>query len=92
MVNLLKNLRPFQNYIFKIQWEINFLAFLNIDQNTPKKIQNINYIELYQKAALKTSFGLQEVPELENIHFHFHAFSSWGTSRGRKSVFKAFFP
>ena len=31
------------------------------------------------------------VPELENMHFHFHAFSSWGTSRRRKSVFKAFF-
>ena len=27
MVNLLKNLRPFQNYNFKIQWAINFVTF-----------------------------------------------------------------
>ena len=37
MVNLLKNLRPFQNYIFKIQWEIHFLTFLNIVRNSSKK-------------------------------------------------------
>jgi hypothetical protein len=37
MVNLLKNLRPFQNYILKIQWEIHFLTFSNTDQNAPKK-------------------------------------------------------
>ena len=36
MVNLLKNLRPFQNYIFKIQWEIHFFTFLNIGRNSSK--------------------------------------------------------
>ena len=36
MVNLLKNLRPFQNYNFKIQWEIHFFTFLIIDQNALK--------------------------------------------------------
>ena len=34
-----KNLRPFQNYIFKIQWEIHFFTFSNTDQNAPKKIR-----------------------------------------------------
>ena len=34
---LLKNLRPFQNYNFKIQWEIHFFTFLIIDQNALKK-------------------------------------------------------
>ena len=37
MVNLFKNLRPFQNYNFKIQSEINVLTFLNIGQNSSKK-------------------------------------------------------
>ena len=37
IVNLLHNLRPFRNYIFKIQWEIHFLTFLNIGQNSSKK-------------------------------------------------------
>ena len=91
MVNLLKNLRPFRNYIFKIQGEIHFFTFPNTDRKGPKKIQNSNYIALYQKTALRTDIGLREVPELENMRFHFHAFSGWGTSRGQKSVFKAVF-
>ena len=37
IVNLLKNLRPFRNYISKIQWEIHILTFLNICQNSLKK-------------------------------------------------------
>ena len=35
MVNLLKNVRPFQNYILKIQWKIHFFTFSNTDRNTP---------------------------------------------------------
>ena len=37
MVHLLKNLRPFWNYIFKIQWGIYFLTFSYTDRNAPKK-------------------------------------------------------
>ena len=37
--NLLKNLTPFRNYIFKIHWEIHFFTFLNIDWNAQKKIR-----------------------------------------------------
>ena len=33
-----KNLRQFQNYILKIQWEIHILTFSNTDRNAPKKI------------------------------------------------------
>ena len=43
MVNIIKNLRPFKNYNFKIQWEIHFLTFFNIDPNSSKK----NRIEIW---------------------------------------------
>ena len=46
---------------------------------------------LYEKTALKIDIGPWEVPELENMHFHFNAFSGQGISRGPKLVFKAFF-
>ena len=76
----------------KIQWEIHFFTFLNIDRNAPKKIQNRKYIRLYEKNAFGFNFGPREVPKLENMHFHFHAFSGWGTSRGPKLNPKAVFP
>ena len=53
--------------------------------------QNSNYITLYEKNAFGFNFGPWEVPELENMHFHFHAFSGWGTSRDKKSGLKAVF-
>ena len=56
MVNLLKNLRPFQNYIFKIQWEIHFLTLSNTDWNPPKKIQNRNMDILIWNLFLKSIF------------------------------------
>ena len=37
LVNLLKNLRPFQNYNFKIQWKIHFFTFLNVVRNSSQK-------------------------------------------------------
>ena len=75
-INLSKKLRQFPNYILKIQWEIHFLLFQILTK-------------MLQKTALKTDFELRKVPELENMHFHFHAFSGWGTSWGPNSVFKA---
>ena len=44
-------------------------------------------IQLYSNP----DFGLREGRALENVHFQFHAFSSWGASRGPKSDFKAVF-
>ena len=35
-------------------------------------------------------FGLREVPKLENLHFHFHAFSGWSTSWGPNFFWKQF--
>ena len=32
------------------------------------------------KNAFGIDFGAQEVPKLINMHFHFYAFSGWGTS------------
>ena len=80
---------PRPNHFLKIQWEIHFFTFLNIDRNAI--FFNSNYIALYEKTAFKTDFGPREVSELENLHFHFHAFSGWGTSRSPKSVLKAVF-
>ena len=67
--------------------------FFNTDPNAPFKKLNkkCNYRGLYEKNAFINSFGPWEVPELENLHFHFRAFSGWGTSRGPKSVLKAVF-
>ena len=69
-----------------MQWVINFLTLSNIGQNAPKKIYNSNYIVLNEKTAFKFDFGHCEVPQPEKIHFHFHAFSDWGTSRGPKLI------
>ena len=74
MINLFKNLRLFRNYILKIQWGIQFFYFFNTDQNAPIFFKTSNDIALYQEAAFKTDFGRREVPALENMHFHFHAF------------------
>ena len=66
--------------------------FLNIDRKAPKLLLLLyNYIRLYKKAASGFDFGLWEVPKQENMHFHFHAFSGWGTSPGPKSNPKAVF-
>ena len=46
---------------------------------------------LYDKTAFKNDFGSREVTKLENLHFLFHAFSCWGTSRGPKLFPKAVF-
>ena len=36
-------------------------------------------------------FVPQEVPKLENLHFHFQVFSGWDTSWGQKLILKAVF-
>ena len=61
MVNLLKILMPFKNYNFKIQWEIHFFTFLNIDRDSLKKKLEYKYGHSYFKSAFGISFGLREV-------------------------------
>ena len=43
-----------------------------------------------RKTLFRFDFGPRKVPQPENMHFHFHAFSGWGTSRGPKLNLKAF--
>ena len=60
MVNLCKNLRPFQNCNLKIQWEIHFFTFLNIGRNSSKKLE-YKYGHSHFKSAFGINFRLQEV-------------------------------
>ena len=53
-----------------------------IQTKRSKKIQNNKYIGICVKTAFINNFGPREVPKLGNLHFHLHAFSGWGTSRG----------
>ena len=58
-----------------------FLTHYFLDK-TLKFFFNSNHIGLDWKTASRINFGPREVPKQENMHFHFHAFSAWGTSRG----------
>ena len=40
-------------------------------------LKNSSYIVLYEKKAFRFDFGPREVPQPENMQFHFHAFSGW---------------
>ena len=69
-----------------------FFDFVKYRPRHPKKIiYNSDYLVLYEKNAFRFDFGPREVPQPENLHFHFHAFLGWGTSRGPKGNLKAFF-
>ena len=56
-----------------------------------KNIYVCNGKGLYEKNAFKCDLRLWEVPNQENLQFHFHVFSSPGTSCGKKSLLKAYF-
>ena len=68
-----------------------FVDAIFLDETLNKKNYNINYIGPNKKDSFRINFGPQEVPKLENMHFHFHAFSGWGTSRVLKLILKAVF-
>ena len=40
-----------------------------------RKKQNSNYIGPHEKTTLRFDFGPRKVPQPENMHLHFHAFS-----------------
>ena len=63
------------NPSLKIQWEVHFFYFFIIRRNVHFFFRTVICIALYEKTAFKTDFGPQEVPKLENLHFH--AFSGW---------------
>ena len=91
MVNLFKNLRPFQNYILKIKWEIHFFTFSNTDQNAPKKNLLQKYGHSHFKSAFKLNFRLREVVKLEIHKYAYLRIFSSTTSRSRKLILKADF-
>ena len=45
--------------------------------HSKKSFFNSNYIVLYKKTAFRFVFGPCKVPQPENMHFHFLAFSDW---------------
>ena len=74
MVNLLKNLRPFWNYNFKIQWEIHFWTFLKNDQNSSgkkfrKKIWTFSFQICFQNQFWTLGNG-----QTENTQIHVFAY------------------
>ena len=44
-----------------------------------------------KKTVFGMDFVLQKMPQLENMHFHFCAFSDWGTFKGQNNVDSIFF-
>ena len=48
---------PWSNHIFKIQWEIHFLTFLNTDRNAPKKIFRIEIWTFSFQICFKNQFS-----------------------------------
>ena len=64
MVNILKNLRPFLNYNFKVQWEIHFLLFKYCRNSSKIYFEQI-YGYSHFKSALRINFGLREEVKLK---------------------------
>ena len=88
MVNLVKNLRPFQNYNFKIRLEINFLTFLDIDWNSFKKIR----IEIWTfsfQICFPNKFWSSGSGQTENTQIRVFAYFCLTTSGSPKSILTA---
>ena len=72
----LKKAPPRPNHFLKIRLEIHFLERHFWDESLQKKIQNCNYIALYQKTAFGFDPGPWEVPKPEitrNTQIHVFA-------------------
>ena len=85
-----KNPEPFSAR-FENTMENPFFDFVKYRSRRSNFFLNSNYIVLNEKKALRFNFGPWEVPQPKNMHFHFYAFSGWGTSQGPKLNLKAFF-
>ena len=44
-----------------------------------------------RKLLTEMILNAREIAKRENLHFHFHAFTGWGTSQCPKSFLKAVF-
>ena len=89
IVNLFKNLRPFQNYIFKIQWEIHFLTFFKYWPKLFKKKFQLKYGHSHFKSAFGINFGLREVVKLKIHVYAYTCIFSLTASRCPKLIAKA---
>ena len=86
---------PTQITFLKIQWEIHLWNAIFWDETLYKKIQNRNYIALYQKTAFWFDPGPQEVLEPENtqitVFVYFMCFLVWALPEVRDWIQKQFF-
>ena len=78
IVNPLKNLRSFQKYIFKIQWEIIFLTFLNIGRNTSTKKLRIEIWTFLFQICFRNQFWTSGSDQTENTQIHVFAYFPFG--------------
>ena len=61
------------------------------DTPPPNKLTIVIIQKLIKKLFTESIFAPREVPKLENLQFHFHAFSGCGTSRGQKFIVQTVF-
>ena len=71
MVNLFKNHRPFQNYIFKIQIKIHLLTFSNTDQNIPIFFRILITYQWIKKLLSKLILDYGQCPKCTFTLIHF---------------------
>ena len=74
MVNLLKNLRQFQNYKFKMQWKIHFLIFLIIGQNSSTKKFRIEICRFSFQICFRNQLWTSGSGQMENMQIHVLAY------------------
>ena len=80
IVNILKNLKPFRNYILKIQWEIHFLTFWNIGRNPSKQIWNRNMAILISNLLSESILDFGKWPNGKYMYTRICLFSVWPLS------------
>ena len=76
MVNLLKNLRPFWNYNFKIQREIHFFNFFIVGRNTSPKKFRIEICTFSFQICFRNQFWTLGSGQTENTQICVFAFFS----------------
>ena len=89
MVNLLKNLRPFWNYIIKIQWESHLLTFSNTDRNIPKKKFRIEIWIFWFEICFKNQFSTSGSGETENTQIRVFVYFPFDHFPKLKLILKA---
>ena len=69
---------PRPNHFLKIQWEIHFLTFLNIDRNAPKKkFRTVNMYDFKRKLLSKSILDLGKCPNQKTHESESACFLVW---------------